>query len=169
MIHQGLIKQLRDCYEGRPEYAELFRFLAGRKRSTGQVVISKLISDPELRGVGSGSGRRRVVLELFRFLQQIGVGALIVGRRGKQTRFKWADDTTMLEVARAAVGDTSVEDETTPAVAKESVATLTIAHQFVIRPGTLLRLDLPVDFSLEEAERLATFIRALPFPTRHSE
>lgn len=172
MISSELSEHLRACYAARPEFAELFRFLAAKKRSTGQLVVSKLAAEDDLRTIGSGSGRKRAVLDLFKELQELGVGALIVGRRGKQTRFKWAEDVTMLDVARAALGEPeesrSVEAGLTASSSsgpRHAVPGF-VAHQLVVRPGLTLRLDLPEDFSSDEAERLASFVRALPFPTR---
>ncbi len=94
---------------------------------------------------------------------------MIIGRRGRLTRFQWRDGIGMLEAVHAARGGTSgaVLTESTPgeevAGGRRVGVQEQLVHQFAIRPDCIVRVTLPVDFSREEAERLAAFIKALPF------
>jgi hypothetical protein len=37
-----------------------------------------------------------------------------------------------------------------------------IAHQFNLRPGMVVSIELPADFTEKEAERFSGFVRSLP-------
>ena len=108
------------------------------------------------------------VIAWFKLLEQAGVGSYIVGRRGKPTRFEWT--TPAVDVGRAARGEGGDVEDTAPEQAEgraEVEATTAeadaLAHHFHLREDFEVRLELPRDFDGAEADRLAKFVRTLPF------
>jgi hypothetical protein len=169
MIEAGLQTKLAALYEERSEYKKIFDALASRKKNLPELVLDRLEKEPALQDLGTDSARRRSLIGFFKRLSDTGAGELIIGRRGRLTRFQWRAGIGMLEAVHAAGGETSgaVLTESAP---REEVAGGTrmgvqdqLVHQFAIRRDFIVRLSLPVDFSREEAERLAAFIKALPF------
>jgi hypothetical protein len=63
-------------------------------------------------------------------------------------------DQKLEEVPADAVADEPVTAENLPA---------SLRHEFQLRDGYKVAMDLPSDMTEKEAERLALFIKALPF------
>ena len=108
---------------------------------------------------------RKLVLDFFKALENLKTGRLLVGRRGKPTRFVWS--VPMLEVAAAAAGAGKMSappnnGNATETVRQSPTQSDMVSFQFVLRPGLVVRFDLPHDFSQIEADRLCKFIKALP-------
>jgi hypothetical protein len=92
-----------------------------------------------------------------------GFGRFIVGRRGKASRFEPSKAATAAapengERAEASATTSYVEAEST-----EPVPMGQILHRFNLRPNFEVEIRLPDDLSEREAERLAAYIRTLPF------
>lgn len=94
-------------------------------------------------------------------LEKLGCGTFLAGRRGYESRFEWAGASR--SIGQVAAGeDTPIEANPTADVGDESADEL-IEHTFRLRPDLSVRLSLPQDLDSVESQRLAVFIRSLPF------
>jgi len=105
-------------------------------------------------------------IQFFRWLESVGCGELIVGRRKMKTRFRWGRQGAIV-VAKAIVGET-VDFTEDGAESSEAVATIALdrssyRHKFLLRSNLTIDITLPLDITKEEASRLADFIRSIPF------
>jgi len=102
------------------------------------------------------------IVELFKKLDEIGVGQYIVGRKGGETRFVWSFDVKSL--ALIALGE-SDELLSIPSDAPQDDDDPEdeLKHEFALRANMTITVRLPTDLTAREAERLAGWIRSLPF------
>jgi hypothetical protein len=156
--------ELRKLYDGK--FKPVFDALKSRIRNVSELQAANLASDVHIPGVAPYL-INKLVLEFFKSLEGLELGRLVVGRRGKPTRFVWSERKRMLDVLAAATGKGRVE----VAARNGSLATPreqapirgdVVSYQFVLRPGLIARFELPHDFSQPEAERLCKFIQSLP-------
>jgi hypothetical protein len=63
----------------------IFNHFTGRKR------LRKVESVRRLVQVGGKGTTRQAVVAVLRHLERLGYGRLIVGRRGRESRFEWAE------------------------------------------------------------------------------
>ncbi len=93
---------------------------------------------------------RKAMIRLFRRLHDDGFGAFKPGRRGKRTRFVWSAPLPQV------VADALTAQPGVPSVSS-------VVHQFVLRPGVTVKVELPADLTRSEAARFARFVEALSF------
>lgn len=120
---------------------------------------------------------RQEAVSFLKQLSDAGCGQFLTGRRGRPTRIEWAA-CGAIPIAKAFVNaptDGSVaedEPDEDPAgggrdlSSAPSVTTLSAdlhPHRFLLRPGLTVEVELPLNLTNEEANRLAEFIRAIPF------
>lgn len=110
---------------------------------------------------------RPAAIQFFRDLAAAGCGQFLAGRRTKKTRLAW--ERKSKEVARdflnfpSGVGDS---ESTIPQTNEQEAAPVVShfhRHEFLLRPGVQVSIELPLDITTEESIRLADFVRALPF------
>jgi hypothetical protein len=110
---------------------------------------------------------RTDVIELFRQLATLNCGTFFVGRKGKSSRFRWR--VGLASVGLAASGQSSeieyLSDDEQRVVGSYASSDTddTVKHRYVLRQDFEVQIDLPADLNAVEAERLAGFIRTLPF------
>jgi hypothetical protein len=108
---------------------------------------------------------RAEIVALMKALEDVGVGKFVHGRSGHPSRFEWS--TSLKSVGQAAVGEAveleDIEGELEDDDQTEEEEVETVEHSFKLRPELDIALVLPEDLTVREAERLATFIRSLPF------
>ncbi len=113
--------------------------------------------DQLMRRLRSADLHRTNVIWAFKTLATLGHGEFIVGRKGSASRFRWISNP--IDVGKAAQGEnlsiTSMAEPDAPAGDM-------VTHQFNLRPGMPVTIDLPADFNEKEAERLSGFLRSLP-------
>ncbi|SRR5579885_476930 len=103
---------------------------------------------------------RADIIDVFKKLDELGFGRFVVGRRGASSRFKPKVSLPSLGKAAAGLGAIAAVAEDSNDAEDEAI---TISHQYRLRPTFVARIDLPADLTEKEAERLASFIRTLPF------
>lgn len=160
--------ELQKLFEAR--FKPVFEALRTRTRNMTELHADNLADDIEVPGVAPYLVRK-LVLDFFKALEDLKLGRLLVGRRGKSTRFVWS--VPMLEVAAAAVGAGQVtmppsNGSATETLRQTPARSEMVSFQFVLRSGLVVRFDLPHDFSQTEADRLCKFIQALPL-AHHSK
>lgn len=155
---------LRDFYAADATAKRILDSLSGRKNFKKITTVDYFVDRLGLY--------RAQVVAFYKRLTVLGCGEFWLGRREHPSRFEWY--FPLGNVARAASGSATTvgepvdgeadeEDENKPeddqAVDDPSLMTV----RFPLRRGQELLFRVPVDLSDAEAERLATFIRSLPF------
>lgn len=95
--------------------------------------------------------QRHEVVSVFQTFQKNGLGAFIVGRRGRASRMGW----------KALPKDLSFEIAATSASSLAKNVEM-LEYPLVVRPGVTARILLPADLSVAESARLAEFVQQLP-------
>src|SRR5215469_15638704 len=91
------IDALRQLYRENPVAKAFFDHAAKRERDQSETKVDRIIV--RLKADGH-EFRRREIIELFRTMQQEGLGQFVEGRRGWPSRFVWK--ARMTSVGRAA-------------------------------------------------------------------
>lgn len=155
------IDALRNAYSSDSALAAICDELASRQRKQKKTKLRRILH--LLAQATDDPPKKHQVILAFRTLEDLGAGKYVEGRHGHASRFEW--DVNTLEACRAAQGEEADEEEM-QAVAPDDVENDTeeniLDHYFNLRADYQLELQLPVDLSQEEAERLATFVRSLP-------
>ena len=112
----------------------------------GFTSVDDLLKRARERGIAQLE--RPEVLDLLKRLEAQHRGAFKAGRKGWPSRLEWR-----LEDSKGP------ENGVGPAAASPQV----IEHPFRLRPDFSVELRLPLDISQREADRLAAFVRTLPF------
>jgi hypothetical protein len=159
MLELGVVDQLRKFYDENPDAKRIFDALARRKNDRSELQVSAIERDTSQEGQ---SVARRFITDFFWEMEKMSLGRLIVGRRGKQTRLRWA--VQMSEVVSAAKGSSSPPSERHNGArvhGDEPPAVSELAHQYPLRRGYVAQIRLPSDLSKPEADRLTRFIQSL--------
>lgn len=169
-IESKLVKGLQQLYGSNPAARRLFDNFAARQKDRRVT--------PASRAAVLADTSHTEVVALLRELDELGAGEFKLGRRGSKTRIEWLYSQRSLgEVARGAAAKPEDIEKVNPAELEESEGDITeadgvesdeqdeawIAHDFQLRPDLRVALRLPADLTLREAERLAGFIRQIPF------
>lgn len=121
-------------------------------------------------GADSGEGAwKKEAFDFFKKLESMGCGKVLLGRRGSKTRIRWTPYGA-IAVARAFLGNLVAADggvllevplgeSQVSAVATDGMH----CHRFLLRQGLQVCFELPLDLTRDEANRLAEFVRSLPF------
>lgn len=155
-------KQIRALYTSSPSNKAALDWFASRERNSREMTVDRLRN--KLRYSGTEISRPDVI-ELFRGLEAAGCGEFVVGRHQHPSRFVWS--VSLVSVGQAAAGKSTTVEAILPTEelepASESRNGESVEHLFNLRADTRVRLSLPRDFTKTEANRLADFVRTLPF------
>ncbi len=152
------IRRLRKLYGSDPAARIILDHLASRDRSWRTTSVDQLLST--LRAVEEDVSRGEAI-GVFKELEECGCGQFKAGRKGWPSRFEWT--VQMVGVGQAAAGETEQIEEVTEADLAEEESRASLRHTYRLRPDVAISLDLPKDLTPGEAERLAQYIRTLPF------
>lgn len=145
-------KALRELYTEDETTRIILDDFAGRTNNQRVTEVDQL-----MRRLRSAGLHRLAVIRLFKSLEKLEHGEFIVGRKGSASRFRWISNP--IDVGKAAQGENlSIASMPEP----EAPAGEMVTHQFNLRPGMPVTIDLPADFNEKEAERLSGFLRSLP-------
>lgn len=131
---------------------------------------SDLESFPDRKGL-SDTALKKEALEFFKKLESFGCGKVLLGRRKLKTRIRW-QPYGAIAVAKAFLTDfdSCLEIDSRPG--EEQVSSILRSatvqrdlhqHRFLLRPDLEIAVGLPLDLTKDEANRLAEFIRSIPF------
>lgn len=150
------IEKLRALAKSTDAVQAFFEHLANRQKNYRVTTVH--------HGMRISGGSRNEIVQLFKQMAELGLGAFITGRRGGESRFEWS--VGMLETAHAVSGETEeIEpiDEAELESSPEDEDAELIEHSYVLRKDTApIRFALPHDLSAQEAQRLSKFILTLP-------
>ena len=160
-IKTDLAAGLRDLYKTNDAAKRLLDRFAERKNDANFTTAARAA---DLAGASHGE-----IIALFRELDRVGAGEFKVGRRGAASRMVWHYSVRSLGAAAQGTAEPEAIDPTDEG--KEIEADLVeaeyelgwIIHTFQLRPAQRVTIKLPADLTAREAERLAGFIRQVPF------
>ena len=148
-----IIKALQHAYRKERSLRAVCDELAQRGRSTKSTSVDRLVDRTGLD--------RATVVDVLRRLEQLDLGKFLVGRRGQPSRLEWR--YRLQDVGRAAAGEL-MEIEPADQLDDEDTGPARLTrHVFQLRPEAAISLDLPADLTEKEAQRLAEFVKTLPF------
>ena len=150
------IDQLRELYSSNPTARAFLDTAAQRERNQSETKVERVLKVLNSDGYDISRGQ---VIDVFKSLQDIGCGQFVPGRHGWPSRFVWSAE--MISVGRAAAGESRDVAELATDESESKYDWLT--HSFYLRSDAEVSLELPNDLTPDEAERLAMFVRALPF------
>jgi hypothetical protein len=157
-------QKLQDLYQKKDQYAKIFDILSNRKQNRSETPIDSIIADLS----DSSLETRQLVIEFFRKLEETGAGRLMVGRKGRKTRFCWDEGTTLTEVGSTASSPNGSHPSAQPSHDAAHQVTL-LSHSYNLRADFTVGLRLPSDLTRSEAKRLSEFILTLPFESSNEE
>jgi len=147
---------LRKRYEGDDRaYRDVCDYIAGLRKPRTETLI---------RIIATGAGRtEKEVREVCRIFELHGLGRLVIGRGGRETRFAWGMAPRSIgQAARGAeavveqLGD--VEDDHAPEAQEPQGAWIA---KYPLRPDFISAITVPRDMTVEEAARLADHVRTI--------
>lgn len=164
-MSDDIIKLLQNLYQESGLSRAFFDILARRKNDARITKVDRMLGLLLNDGVHVS---RLDVVRLMQKLGEMGLGRFVLGRHSKPSRFEW--QASALEVARVASGESNEIDLSAPTPVSEdaqddAVEDDVLEHRFHLRPDFNLTIELPVNLSPSEAERLAAFIKTLPIAT----
>lgn len=142
--YAGLVK------DAKPLHVALFVALQGRvgELPDGTMAVEEL----EKHGFKRGDA-----IEFLKELESVGLGKFLAGRRQQVSRFKW--NVSAKTFAREFIARHQRASNGEDTLRTSELHT----HRFLVRPGIEVEFQLPLNFSPDEANRLADFIKTLPF------
>ncbi len=161
-----LREPLKELYRQNPVARVMLEEFASRERDRSVTRVDRLLH----LSVGNRAVDAHEIRDVFKKLEELGCGSLVIGRRGHPTRFEWR--LGLVGVGRTAVGEDVPLDVVSPPAEALPVDHWALddsaddglnAYTFPLRPTLRLSLRLPLDLTANEASRLADFIKSLPF------
>lgn len=163
MTDINAINRLKSLYGESPANELFFKILARRKRRAWITKVDRILglmlSEDESVNVNRGE-----IVRLMQELAGLGFGRFVPGRHSRPSRMEWSVD--VLELAKVAMGESDTVSEVQPEdindEADEDADSEVLEHKFYLRSNFLVRIELPMDFTASEADRLAGFLKSLP-------
>lgn len=156
-VTDGLLRKLTEFY-GQDESARaVLDHLAGRERNRGATSVDSLLVGIKKDGRDIS---RAEVIRVLRSLDAFGCGKFLVGRKNNKSRFQW--DVGLVSVGQVAVGETEEIVYEVPEEGDDMDVDI-IKHQFQLRTDEAITIELPANLTETEAQRLAAFVKSLPF------
>lgn len=149
---------LRRLYQGGEEARAVLDHFASRERNWVTTTVDRIHANILNEGKELSRGD---VIRVFQELERCGCGSFIVGRKGKLSRFEW--QVQMVSVGQAAAGEIVPVEKVTPEEEGQEGTGSFVKHTYRLRPDVSVALELPIDFTTQEASRMARFIETLPF------
>jgi hypothetical protein len=138
---------------------------ASRERNWGSTSVDRILTNLRNEGNEGENISRGDLIAVFRKLEEFGCGSFVAGRKGYQSRFEWR--VQMVALGQAAAGEIEhVEEVSEEDVGEEDTENL-IKHTYRLRPDVTIGVELPTDFTRQEATRVARFIETLPFEIKN--
>ena len=148
-------EMLKALYKTSAPAAKILVHFANRRKDRKTVEVDRL--QEILPDVARGE-----IIDVLKKLDDLKIGRFLVGRRGAVSRFEW--DFSLRSVGKAAMGEGTVE----PVAAEfdegeEAQPSAVIRHEYRLRSDFAAHIELPADLTAREANRLADFVKTLPF------
>lgn len=159
MSSSKLGKPLVALYSSDAGCKSLMDWFHGRQRGSHETKVRVAATNTGLSEVD--------VRAAFGKLAEIGVGEFVVGRRGAESRLRWHYDVKSLAaVARGEiVGEPDEVPHDAPQDDDDDMTEGLLDHEFRLRSDLKIVISLPGNLTKGEAERVANWVRSLPFET----
>ena len=148
---------VRRLYGGDEAAQALLDHLAGRERDRRVTPVDRLLVNVAREGTVLSRGE---LIRVLRLLEELGCGRFVPGRRGHKSRFEW--EASLVSVGQVAAGEAE-EFEDAPEDTGINDEVDLIGHSFQLRRDLPVEIELPADLTASEADRLASFIKTIPF------
>lgn len=142
-----------------PLVGRLFDWLATKQRFTQALTIERAIK--AIPGTTKAE-----MIAVFRELENIKLGVLLLGRKGGKTRFSWSVAPADIEKARMGEldpipsYDSEPEDDDEDEDEDEEGL---VTHTYRLRRDLVITIKLPDDLTDKEASRLGQWLATVPF------
>lgn len=153
-------KKIQDLARDDVLAGSLFDYLAKKQRHTKELTVDLAIQQVP-------GAMRSEMVQVFRELQQIGLGSLLMGRKGKKTRLSWLVQPADIEKARKkeiaeliASGSDSVSNEE---FEQDDEDAELLTHEYRLRRDLVVSIKLPEDLTAKEASRLSQWLVTIPY------
>lgn len=161
-MSEDIISKLRQLCAESDASRRFFELLAARKNNPTSTKVDLILRFLLREGM---EVTRQEIIEIMKGLQALGLGEFIPGRHSKPSRFAWA--RSAIEVGQVATGESEKIDLSGTGFARDPIdgdadEDEFREHQFHLRPDFVASIELPVDLTPLEAERLAAFVKTLP-------
>ena len=103
------VAAVRALYREDPDAKQLFEWAASRRRDVTETSVDRMIQKLRIH--------RSTAIGLARKLEEAGCGDFVVGRRGSQSRLRWA--YSLISLGKAAAGETEDLEEAYDPVSEE--------------------------------------------------
>jgi hypothetical protein len=152
------IENLRLLYRDDKTAQAFLNQAARRERNARKTTVERTLANLAQDGYDAS---RPEIVQMFRTLAKLGCGEFVVGRHNHPSRFRW--NVSLVSVGRAASGESQEIEKITDEqdFSDETVKSLT--HSYRLRPSLVVEFELPGDLTESEANRLADYIKTLPF------
>jgi hypothetical protein len=150
-------------------YSPFWRFLGKTQRNSKSTDITILIKGTDDE-IGLEYERRKLAIDFFRGLEKSGVGKLIVGRRGKHTRFEWQYQfRDVMQLIETIIGEEQNSSKEQGELVKNAyklpseaeAKPIDFPYKYPLRENYIISINLPLNLTENEADRLCAFIKAL--------
>jgi hypothetical protein len=150
---------LRRAYTNDPAVRAICDEMAGRERNQSETKLARILARLRANGIQI---RKHEAIGAFRQLENGGCGQYVEGRHGWPSRFVWSVGS--LSACQIASGvDAAVEPLAESNEDEEIEAELdTVTHVLHLREDFDLEIQLPSDLTEREAQRIVSFVAALP-------
>lgn len=159
-------ERLKRLYGVNPCAKALLNHAAKRKNNANITTVDRLLAI--IVSEENTVVTRQQLIEVLREFEKLECGRFVTGRRGQPSRFVWA--VQIASLGKAAIGEASVVTVAEPAMEQvpeepelSQIRNGLITHSYQLRPEVGVSLGLPANLTPKEANRLAEFIRTLPF------
>jgi len=152
------VKKLQKLYKDNEQARAVLDHFASRERNWSTTTVGRIQANVQAAGIPVSRGD---VIDVFKALEDTGCGKFKIGRKGWESRFEWT--AQMVSVGQAASGEAVKVEEVTKEEIEGEEAELALRHSFRLRSDVSVTLELPRNLTTVEAERLAQFVRSLPF------
>jgi len=133
----------------------LFESFAARKNDATETTVDRAAY---LAGADYTS-----MVKVFKDLATLGVGRFIPGRHSYPSRMEWS--FSIRSLGKVATGSGSALQDVAPGATADipEADPNRLKHEFRLRDGFKVILELPADITEKEADRLALWVKSLPF------
>lgn len=153
------VQRLREAYNSDANVTSICDEMASRERNQSETKLSRILA--RLTNNGS-SVRKHEAIAAFRKLEECGCGQYIVGRHGWPSRFVWSVSSLSACQAARGMGDSVDPLPETDDEIETEIELDAITHYLRLRDDFEIELQLPDDLTQREADRICSFVNALP-------
>lgn len=161
---RNIAKNIKKLYADDENATAILDYFAKGKKSMSVSYVHRVAYKTDV----ATSEAVRVLKELA----DIGCGRFVVGRHGKKSRLVWF--YSLISVGQVARGEAEDFEELESEIDDDEILNLEeledgddtgdlTSHSFQLRPDLIVRFSLPTDITSREADRIAAFVKTLPF------